>query len=500
MSKKKSKNKNSAPVNKYTVVRAERSLPKHIPLAYLLYYTFIGIFTSFLFAVSRPSFFDNIIWGIVGTLIISGAINALPLVFTVRYKLPVAMYIVAPVCTVAVVCLALLNIFTMGLIFYGISMGILLFFLSGGRISGNDRRIDPVVVIACAACLVCVMGFTVFREIRYVVHDNMHYVYENKGYTLVEARGKITFVDSNGRGWRTAQVPSEINGKSVKRISRDAFVRHGPEIDVIDIPSGISMPKGLLTACYNLTELRLDLSVLSLYELFDKNFSLSNMLDDYYTPPMLPDFLIGIVLYGESVVSNAVNFTHIRWIEITDTVERIGSEAFAENPELTSVRGSKNLKSIGNDAFRNCIHLGYGSASSVGRVEFGGVLEEIGAHAFSGCSFLRPFELPDTLRVIGMFAFENCASFTILTFLYGTQQFFIPASVLVVGPAIFFCSKPESYLEFKKDFDPRVYVRTGHASRPEGWDSEWDVITADSSGPDIRIERYFNPWLSSVDR
>ena len=89
-----------------------------------------------------------------------------------------------------------------------------------------------------------------------------------------------------------------------------------------------------------------------------------------------------------------------------DTTE-IANAAFA-NTGLTSVSfAGNNLKKIGSDAFSNCKNL-----TSITLPE--GV-EEIGAVAFLNCEKLATLELPSSLTSIGSAAFGGCDELTELT-------------------------------------------------------------------------------------
>lgn len=79
----------------------------------------------------------------------------------------------------------------------------------------------------------------------------------------------------------------------------------------------------------------------------------------------------------------------------------IAKNAFA-NADITSVALGKNMRRIGEGAFKNC--------SSLAAVTFNDGLEEIGAYAFQGCTSLSAVQLSESLLSFGEYAFAYCSS------------------------------------------------------------------------------------------
>ena len=62
----------------------------------------------------------------------------------------------------------------------------------------------------------------------------------------------------------------------------------------------------------------------------------------------------------------------------------------------------------------------------------GGVLEEIGVHAFMNCSKLKTINIPETVSVIREYAFCQCDSLTEIT---------LPKGLKEISESLFWCCK-----------------------------------------------------------
>lgn len=151
----------------------------------------------------------------------------------------------------------------------------------------------------------------------------------------------------------------------------------------------------------------------------------------------IPDVINGnlITAIGNGAFAN--NDT-IEEINIADTVETIGANAFENCSELSSVNfngngSASNLYSIGNSAFNSCSSLGNmlfpreleyiganafeGCVNLTGFMQlYGDTIEYIGNSAFAGCDKLETIALSSTLTTIGANAFNNCTSLATIFF------------------------------------------------------------------------------------
>ena len=123
-------------------------------------------------------------------------------------------------------------------------------------------------------------------------------------------------------------------------------------------------------------------------------------------------------------------------VTISNSVKSIGLSAFENCKALTSVNIPDGVESIGKDAFKNCVGLKEvsvpGSVKSIGDGAFSDCYEEerddndniifvrgmekviiqdgveiIGKEAFSGCGKLTYVTLPDSIKIIGVSAFQD---------------------------------------------------------------------------------------------
>ena len=88
---------------------------------------------------------------------------------------------------------------------------------------------------------------------------------------------------------------------------------------------------------------------------------------------------------------------------IDKEITGIGNGVFQNKTDVTSVKLTKHVKSIGNNAFSGCDHL---TQINLKDTE----LESIGNSAFLNCIRLTQVQLPDSLQAIGSGAFQGCVS------------------------------------------------------------------------------------------
>ena len=107
-------------------------------------------------------------------------------------------------------------------------------------------------------------------------------------------------------------------------------------------------------------------------------------------------------------------------IEIPETINglptrTIAANAFAEAPELRTVRIPASVETIGIGAFRGCVKLEKieFAKSADGKSE--SALKTVGMNAFLGCRSLKSFEAPDSLVRIVYGAFVGCSALETVT-------------------------------------------------------------------------------------
>lgn len=117
----------------------------------------------------------------------------------------------------------------------------------------------------------------------------------------------------------------------------------------------------------------------------------------------LPDVQIPGELDGLPVLliaAAAFENKEILSVNIPDSVQAVGVDAFAGCGLLQSVALGGGLAAIGDGAFSGC--------SMLRKISLNEGLVSIGTEAFSGCSMLRRLKLPSTLAALGYDCFNNC--------------------------------------------------------------------------------------------
>jgi len=107
-------------------------------------------------------------------------------------------------------------------------------------------------------------------------------------------------------------------------------------------------------------------------------------------------------------------------IIMPDSIEVLGSTAFAYYSKLSKVRFSNNLKILGLDSFLSCTSL-----TSITLPE---TVKIVGVNAFNNCTSLTSITLPAELKEIGTNAFMNTKLNSIV----------IPGSVTTIGSSAFY--------------------------------------------------------------
>lgn len=135
---------------------------------------------------------------------------------------------------------------------------------------------------------------------------------------------------------------------------------------------------------------------------------------------IIPDTLIDDNL-GQKAFENCINLEQVKLsLNLTDIKDGTFSGAGKEVPNflgtsdelkyydyygLRTINIPDGIKTIGNDAFKNCYNL---VLQKKGGSSFGRNIVSIGNNAFNNCLSLSEVKFPDTLKSIGSTAFANC--------------------------------------------------------------------------------------------
>ena len=107
-------------------------------------------------------------------------------------------------------------------------------------------------------------------------------------------------------------------------------------------------------------------------------------------------------------------------VVIPNTVTSIGSYAFYNCRNISTVRIGDSVTSIGQYAFYYC--------SNMGSLTIGNSVESIGTYAFQYCSKLSSVVLPSTMTTIGNYLFDGCSLLNSVT---------IPGTIVSIGEYAF---------------------------------------------------------------
>jgi len=131
----------------------------------------------------------------------------------------------------------------------------------------------------------------------------------------------------------------------------------------------------------------------------------------------------GGMLYNKDItVLLFVPFSKSGEVVLPSSVTSVSAKVFNNRLNITSVKFGKNLQNIGIEAFKDCTEL------KTVIFEDGGTSLVIGDGAFSGCSKLTNFVLPNYVTVIGSKVFYKCNALTTMN---------VPASLKTLGDYAF---------------------------------------------------------------
>ena len=270
--------------------------------------------------------------------------------------------------------------------------------------------------------------------------------YEDFEYEVLDD-GTVEIKGYNGTGG-DVDIPSEIDGKKVKRIGEYAF-DSDQSIESIVIPDSVeSIELYAFLRCKNLTSITIPDSVISIGDdAFNECVSLKSI--------KIPDSVISIgysafdecksltaidvdesnTIYSsiDGVLFNKVKTELICYPAgktdksyiIPDSVTSIDESAFEYCSNITDVTIPSGVTSIERSTFYECVNLesvtipdgvtsvaeyAFGICKSLICITIPDSVTSIGWSAFIGCASLTSITIPDSVTNIGEGAFENCSS------------------------------------------------------------------------------------------
>lgn len=224
-------------------------------------------------------------------------------------------------------------------------------------------------------------------------------------YELIDDNS-ITIINYDGDE-KDLTIPSEIDGKTVKRIGYGAFAEC-KSIETLVIPDTIvAIGDYAFSQCSQLSEITIPYTVVALGQ-----YSLAGCSS--LTSVEIPN---GISAIPYATFFDCINLTDV---VIPEGVKTIGGMVFGNCRALADIDFPTTLTSIGGNAFLNCTGLESITVSE-------GVTS-LGSGTFQGCLNLSEINLPNTLVGIGQSAFQDCISL---------ESIVIPESVTGIGYAAF---------------------------------------------------------------
>lgn len=166
-----------------------------------------------------------------------------------------------------------------------------------------------------------------------------------------------------------------------------------------------------------------------------------------------------IISIGSRAFMNSKNLTSVRFDDPSapPTVPiEFASGVFAGCDNLENVELSVMVETVGNQMFKDCV--------SISKIVLPSSVKAIGDSAFSGCTALSSITIPEATTTIGLHAFYNCASLTSIT---------IPSKVTYIGSSAFGGCTALTSVEFHDQF-------VWFAKHPDSADEYGDRIPAAS--------------------
>ena len=205
-------------------------------------------------------------------------------------------------------------------------------------------------------------------------------------------------------------------------------------------------------------------------------------------------FLDDVKSIGKEAFRNCIALTDIT---IPDSVTKIGDWAFEDCDRLKSITIPSNVTSIGDGAFFCC--------ESLINVTIPDSVTSVGDQAFDGCTGLTSVTIPDTVTSIGTSAFCDCSNLTSVTIPEGVTEIgcntfmdctkltniTIPKGVKTIGENAFKGCRSLTDIYVNQLESNTLFA---NASVPKGCTIHWAPMTVD------RVKNYTmeNAWELAV--
>ena len=291
----------------------------------------------------------------------------------------------------------------------------------------------------------------------------------------VEEDNSITITGLRNIEAVNVTIPSQINGRIVKRLSPSAF-QSRIYLQTVVLPTTLEefIPNSFL-GCRALQSISFS-GAEGNYTSIDGVVYNKDLTEILFVPAKNTvgsfDVPTGVTKIGSYAFYNHGS-EGVTSVTFPETLQVIGDHAFYGNT-FTSLRFPNSLTTIEDHAF-SCLVEGY-----IQDIQWGTGLKTIGDYAFTGCYLKETFTVPEGVETIGAYAFANSTAIEALV---------LPASLKTLTPAAFngctgiltvsVASGNQTYVSennivYTKDFKTAVFCPSGY--RGQKVDDKEDVI------------------------
>ncbi len=317
------------------------------------------------------------------------------------------------------------------------------------------------------------VGVTVVGENAFYSCGSLEKVTLSEGLLVI---GKLAF---NSCRLTEIELPSTLTHVSYAALSHNYVTK-------IHIPKNVTeIEPGAFGIGYNASESKIESITVDPEN--ERYTSIGNCLIDKRDKVLILGCKNSVIPQDAGLITIgkwAFAYTNIESVVIPSTVTLIDEEAFSFTWNLTSIKLSEGLKTIGNRAFLN--------ASALKSIVIPDGVTEIGGWTFYGCRNLSAITLPKSLRRIGDDAFGFAYALTAISLPEGLEtigksafqgtlltSIVIPASVKEVGAYALNISSLNDIVVLSKDavYGEKVFYITKTTDQDsEG--NKYEVISA----------------------
>ena len=205
----------------------------------------------------------------------------------------------------------------------------------------------------------------------------------------VDLNGVLTGVSGVTESDMRVEIPSQVNGVTVREIGKEVF-RDNRNIGTLIIPDSVKyLGYRMCSGCTNLREVQLPVG---LTVIPDEAFEQCSSLQTINFPNALKE-----------IRSDAFSGTALREFTAPDSLISIWNYAFKDCKDLEKV-DLKNVRSLSSGAFQSC--------TALRSVRLPDKLTALGDNTFSGCNSLAEIDMPSCPIAIPYTIFDGTAYYT----------------------------------------------------------------------------------------